>query len=108
MAELNPQLRAQLKPLAASPELVPAFTFIRPDYHGAPHDEIVAEVLKMHVTESGKQILTLFQTDRIERQPARVLESARALIETRQRLLPASGTALRDEARPSSPTINNP
>ena len=100
MAELNPQLRVQLKPLAASPDLVPAFTFIRPDYRGAPHDEIVAEVLKMHLTASGKQILTLFQTDRIEQKPASVLESARELIETRRRLIPASGATPHDEARP--------
>ena len=75
MTELNPQLRVQLKPLSASPELVPAITFLRPDYRGAPQDEIVAEVLKMHPTPSGKQIATLFQTDHIEQKPASVLES---------------------------------
>ncbi|MBI2947003.1 MAG: PhnD/SsuA/transferrin family substrate-binding protein [Verrucomicrobia bacterium] len=101
MSELNPQIRAQLKPLAASPELVPAFTFLRPDYRGAPQDEIVAEVLKMHLTPSGKQILTLFQTDLIEHMPASVLMSARELIETRRRLIPASGEPPRGEAGPS-------
>ncbi|MBI4661835.1 MAG: PhnD/SsuA/transferrin family substrate-binding protein [Verrucomicrobia bacterium] len=108
MSELNPQIRAQLKPLAASPELVPAFTFLRPDYRGAPHDEIVAEVLKMHLTPSGKQILTLFQTDRIEQRSADVLESARELVEAHRRLIPASGAAGRGEARSSSTANGSP
>lgn len=103
MSELNPQLRAQLKPLAASPELVPAFTFLRPDYRGAPHDEIVSEVLKMHLTASGKQILTLFQTDHIEQRPARVLDSARDLIEVHRQLIKVS-SATPDEARPARNT----
>lgn len=103
MSELNPQLRVQLKPLAASMELVPAFTFLRPDYRGAPQDEIVAEVLKMHLTASGKQILTLFQADRIERCPAQVLDTARGLIAVHRELNPASGLAPRAGAR-STPT----
>jgi len=106
MAELNPQLRVQLKTLAVSPELVPAFTFIRPDYRGVPQDEIVEEVLKMHATESGKQILTLFQSDRIVQEPASVLDTARDLTERARRLIPPSGPARLDEALPAQTIVN--
>ena len=86
MGELNPQVYRQLRVLASSPELVPTGFFFRAGYPKAQQDRIVGETVRVHTTASGQQVLTVFQTERLEEHPASVLDNAFALMERHRRL----------------------
>jgi ABC-type phosphate/phosphonate transport system substrate-binding protein len=92
MIELNPQLGKQLKILAASPELVPVVFCFRADYAPRFREPLLAGMRELHQTPVGQQVLTIFQTEKIEEQPASFLNSTLELIETYEELCrPRSG-----------------
>jgi phosphonate transport system substrate-binding protein len=99
MCELNPQVRAQLRVVATSPELVPAVGFIRRGYVSPLRDTLMAALHGLETSANGTQVLTLFQTDRMQESSAILLNSARDLMATRQHLKLVAA----DVASPSRP-----
>lgn len=92
MVELNPQIGQKLKIIAVSPPLVPnVFCFskhIDTDFR----EKIVDAIKQWHLTPSGKQVLTIFQTDRVEEHSMSILETTLDLIAERERLLDSDAT----------------
>jgi len=87
MTELNPQVGRQLRVLATSPELVPSGFFFRTGYPPAQQKECLAEFTRVHTNPTGQQILTVFQTERLEEYPATVLDSSLALLARHRQLM---------------------
>jgi len=87
MSELNPQVGRQLRVLATSPELVPSGFFFRTGYPEAQQKQCLADFTRVHTTATGQQILTVFQTERLEECPASVLDSALDLLTRHEQLL---------------------
>jgi phosphonate transport system substrate-binding protein len=90
MCELNPQVRAQLRVLATSPELVPAVGFIRAGYDSTLRDAMLAALRHLEQSAAGTQVLTLFQSDQLQEAPESLLNSARELLEAHRHLKPAA------------------
>jgi len=86
MGELNPQVSRQLRVLASSPKVVPAGFFFRAGYPQAQQDAFVAQLQQVHRSPAGQQVLTIFQTDRIEEHPPSVLNNTLEMLESHRRL----------------------
>ena len=103
----HPQVPRQLRLLASSPELVTTAFFFRAGYPKAQQDRVVGESLRVHATPAGQQVLTVFQTERLEEYPASVLDSARALLESHRRLCGGTNrlhaATVQPSLRPSGP-----
>ena len=99
MGELNPQVSRQLRVLAASPPIVPTGFFFRTGFPQAQQDRCLAEFTRVHTSPSGQQILTVFQTERLEEHPASVLDSAIELLAKHERLCGGTNAAPFDTAR---------
>lgn len=84
--ELNPQLERQLSLAAVSPPLVPSLLLFRPDYDSPHRQEFESAILTLHTTTAGRQVLTVFQGTRIERQPVHCLDENRTLLEEYRRM----------------------
>jgi len=93
MCELNPQVRAQLRVLATSPELVPAVGFIRRGYVSPLREALMTALYGMEKSANGAQVLMLFQIDQMQESPATLLNSARELMAAHQRLKLAAAAA---------------
>jgi ABC-type phosphate/phosphonate transport system substrate-binding protein len=87
MSELNPQVGRQLRVLATSPEFVGTGFFLRTGYPAAQQAKCLGEFTRVHTTAAGQQILTVFQTERLEEHPVSVLDSAFALMERHRQLV---------------------
>lgn len=86
MCELNPQVRTQLRVLAASPKVVPSVGFMRRTYVSPLRETLLAALRGLEKSTAGTQVLTLFQSDQLREAPASLLDSARLLLATHQRL----------------------
>lgn len=84
--ELNPQLRNELLVLHESPPLVPKMFVFRPDWKGVGRDQLEEAMLNLHTTPGGQQVLTVFQSSRLIRHPASVLDPTRRFIEDYRQL----------------------
>jgi phosphonate transport system substrate-binding protein len=91
MGELNPQVTKQLRVLATSPQLVPHLTCFRAGLDSSIKVKIVAAVADASTTTAGKQLMTIFQCDRVEERPVSRLESARELVAACARLRSKTG-----------------
>ena len=89
MAELNPQLGKQLRVLAFSPALVPTAFYFRSACAPEIKNRMIAEVARIHDSIAGRQVLTVFQTERLEERPLSCLAPSIDLLETHQQLLAA-------------------
>jgi phosphonate transport system substrate-binding protein len=96
--ELNPQVRKELRVLATSPELVPSLFFLRPGYASSLREKIEAAILTLHESPAGKQIMTVFQCDRLEKHPLSCLDSARTLLAEQAMLRSAATTNTAENA----------
>ena len=47
---------------------------------------LLAEIVKMHTTPAGLQVLTIFQCDKLEERPVSVLDNAVELVAAHRRL----------------------
>lgn len=103
MAELNPQVSRQLRVLAASPPLVTTGFFFREGIPPAQLDQCLMEFTRVHQTTGGRQILTVFQFERLEEHPASVLDSAAELLAKHQRLLQTNAHPARATEIPTPP-----
>ncbi len=86
MSELNPQVGRQVRVLAASPALVPSvFCFVR-GRASTFREQVLPEITQLHRTPAGRQVLLLFQSDRLEEYPKSYLEGAFQLLAAHRRL----------------------
>ncbi len=93
MRELNPKVGQQLKVVAASPPFVTGGFYIRSTYSSIFKEKILREIEQMHLSPAGQQVLTIFQSEKLERRPISILDNAVELVATHRRLLPATKTA---------------
>lgn len=80
MAELNPQVSKNLKRMAASPGVVPTLFMFRNDYKETARREVENALSELHLSIQGKQMLLIFQTDKLVRRPVAVLDASRRLL----------------------------
>ena len=92
MCEMNPQVQAQLRVLATSPELVPSVGFLRVGFDSPLRDNMMYALRGLEQSVSGTQVLTLFQIDQLQEAPASLLNTAQDLVATHQRLMLAFET----------------
>jgi len=107
MCELNPQVRAQLRVLATSPELVPALGFMRRSYDSPLRGLVLAALRGLEKSAAGTQVLTLFQSDTLEEQPASLLNTARDLLAA-HRNLKLAGAGATNPSDPPAPLPGGP
>lgn len=101
-SELNPQLRRSLRVLAVSPPFVPSLFFFHPG-HTSPHQATwEAAILELNRTPTGRQVLTVFQADKMEKRPFSCLDSARQVLAQRDRATQGS-TGIPPSPEPPSP-----
>ena len=72
--ELNPQLLHDLIIIKESPPLITSCFLFRPSWQGQSRDTMEKALLNLHATPGGQQVLTVFQSSRMVKQPAAVLE----------------------------------
>ena len=93
MCELNPQVGHQLKIIACSPELVTVVLCFRADYSSVFKQDLLASLRELHTTAAGRQVLTVFGSDKLEEQPASCLASALELLDRNARLAGRAGAS---------------
>jgi len=92
--EMNPQMRKDLQVLATSPDLVPVVFFFRADYPTDSRVELETAILGLDNTTAGKQVLTVFQHEKMARATVACLEPTRQLMDAFNRLpRPSSSTS---------------
>jgi phosphonate transport system substrate-binding protein len=92
ICELNPQLQKQLRVLAASPGYVPHLTCFRASISPEIIDRMIKAAVAAQDTVNGKQILTIFQCDRIAEITPEKLASVRELLADQARLRTGTDT----------------
>lgn len=78
--ELNPQLLRDLVIIRESEPLITAFFLFRPLWQGPSRETIEDALLSLHTTPAGQQVLTVFQSSHMEKQPATILEPTLAFL----------------------------
>ena len=92
--ELNPQIASKVEVLASSPPLLPSvFAY---DAHGdaSIRNSTVTEIVKLHRTAAGRQILTILQAPQVDRRPLEILDPSFRLLDEHARRCPSSNAAL--------------
>jgi ABC-type phosphate/phosphonate transport system substrate-binding protein len=100
MGELNPQVTNQIRVVATSPRLVPHLTCFRASFDAVLKEKVAAAVTEANTTAAGKQLLMIFQCDRIEERPISILRSTRELLTEQARL---HSKAVGSETAPETP-----
>ena len=80
VTEMNPQVGRQLRILAVSPVVVPAITCFRRNIDPMVRAEVLNTLDTLHANVSGQQVLTIFQSERVEAHDDSALESTRRLL----------------------------
>ncbi len=80
MVELNAQTGRQIEIVAASPPFVPTVFCFRKDCDSPLRNRVMGEIKRWHLSPPGRQIVTIFQTDRLEEHPVDCLDSALELL----------------------------
>jgi phosphonate transport system substrate-binding protein len=78
--ELNPQLSRELRVLATSPPVVPVLFFFRETYRTPARAALEPAMLTVHESTEGRQVLTVFQSDRMMLCPLSALDGTRDLL----------------------------
>ncbi len=86
MAELNPQLKSRLKPVAESEPLLCVMMAFRKNYDAQRRQRFIADITRLHETPAGKQVLTVTKTERIAVFRPEWLEETRRLFERHREL----------------------
>lgn len=76
MAELNPQVSKKLLPLAVSPEIVTTLYAFRKGWNDRSRDIVMRALEDLRVSAGGRQILNMFQCERLVVQPGACLKTA--------------------------------
>lgn len=93
MVELNPQVGKALRVIETSPALVTALTCLRESYKGTHKQELIAALQELHTEPRGKQILTVFKSDKLVPGTIEDLATTRELVKTHARLKSQSNQA---------------
>lgn len=80
MCELNPQLKRQLRIVAAAPPVVPALTCFRTGLTATAKQQIIQAVESSASRPAFEQLLVLFKSDSIGNEPLSVLAGTRELV----------------------------
>ncbi len=91
MAELNPQIGAQLRVLASSERMVPNLVFFRRDYRPSYLEKLLESIRNLHETPAGRQVLLVFNLERARDYPETALDSALELIALHRRVVLEDG-----------------
>lgn len=102
LIELNPQVGTDLKIIARSPAVVPYMFAFRSGKPTEARRRIVDSIGSWHTTVPGRQILTLFQCDRIESHPVSALQPTLRFLEKH------ADRALHLDLTHSSPSQHSP
>lgn len=104
MIELNPQLGRRLRALETSPPYLPGMFCFRRQMPALDRQKLVEAILELDRHPAGRQMLTLFQAERIELRPTHLLDSALELLQ-RHRALPQtpSDPVVTSAANPAAP-----
>ena len=86
MVELNPQIGAEMRVVARSPEVVAGLTWISPSCAGEVRELVLAASQTMHEKVAGRQILSLFGMKRVDLFRPQNLHSIRALFDEHRAL----------------------
>jgi ABC-type phosphate/phosphonate transport system substrate-binding protein len=86
MSEMNPQLRRELRIIESSPPIVPYVTWIRSDFQGPHRVRLEKSFLEAHELPSGRQLLLLFQFEKMLLAQEEDLKTAVAVFEKYQKL----------------------
>jgi phosphonate transport system substrate-binding protein len=99
--ELNPQLRKNLKVMAVSPPLISTVLFFRSSCTSHALSEMEATLLELDSSVAGQQVLTVFQSSRMLKQPLASFEPTRRVLTDYHRLvdLPGQETATTSAAK---------
>ena len=65
MVEMNPQIGRALKIVETSPEFIPALICLRASYDPASKKQVADSFLNLHKEARGRQVLTVFKSDRL-------------------------------------------
>lgn len=86
LCELNPQLAAQLRPLATSPGFITAFLVFHKDSAPEMRHRFLQAITDLHKTIEGQQALMLFGGTHLVRADLSVLHSSLELLRTYEKL----------------------
>lgn len=86
MGELNPQVKTQLRVLAASPPIVPILTCFRRDCPEDLKERVIAVAVSSDSKLAFQQIMALFKTESLMRESVSALDGTRELIRAHRRL----------------------
>jgi ABC-type phosphate/phosphonate transport system substrate-binding protein len=105
MAEMNPQLRKQLRIIAASPAINEGLCCFRADFDSPVKQTILEGIPRFNASLVGQQILTVFQSRCLQVLSETMLDSARELWAEHERLLPPAGNGSRPaDGSPGEPS----
>jgi len=93
LCELNPQLQRQLRVLATSPQVFPMLSGFRRGMDPALRARIVRAITTLETNPAGRQLLTLFQAEKLIFCDESMLSNTRLLLAERARLGTGPGTA---------------
>lgn len=85
--ELNPQLSKNLTVLSMSQPLIISFFIFRPTWQSISKTKLESAIIALHTTPGGRQVLTVFQKSRMEKQPGSVLKDTLQFLEDYRRLV---------------------
>ena len=85
--ELNPQLRKDLLILSVSPPFVTSFFIFRPTWQGPSRERIISAILSLQTTPGGRQVLNVFGSSRMGKQPGAILDGTRQFLIKNQHLI---------------------
>lgn len=86
MAELNPQVKKQLKLIISSPQVIPVIFCFRADYSPSFRDRLIASLLDLHSSPAGQQVLMIFRGEMIQEHPVSILQPTLDFLEEHRRL----------------------
>jgi phosphonate transport system substrate-binding protein len=90
ICELNPEVGKELKIMASSPAVLPGGCFFNASLSADQENQLIEQLKLLHTTPAGQQVLTVFQTERMEERSPESLASSLALLEEHQRLSDAA------------------
>jgi len=101
LSALNPQISRQLRIIAVSPRVVPVLTALRRGIEPALRDRIRQAITSVDSLPAGRQVLILFQTERVEAVDDAALDATRQLLAAHARLaIPAPPPLALSSRRP--------
>jgi ABC-type phosphate/phosphonate transport system substrate-binding protein len=80
LAELNPQLRTELMPIARSPGIAGGILSLRRDYNEQLRETLKDILCTLHQDPEGKQLLMLFKVDQLVPFKPEYLNTVEALL----------------------------